>query len=34
MLADLFTLIAVNIMVAIICYGLGYHDGHKYGRRR
>ena len=33
MLADLFTLIAVNIIVAIVCYGLGYHDGHKYGRR-
>ena len=34
MLADLFTLIAINIMVAVVCYGVGYHDGHKYGRRR
>ena len=22
------------LMVAVICYGVGYDDGHKYGRRR
>ena len=34
MWGDVFTLLAANVIVAVICYGLGYHDGHKYGRRR
>lgn len=34
MWADVFTLLAVNVMVSVMAYGWGYHDGNKYGRRR
>lgn len=34
MVSDLLTLLAMVIMASVISYAIGYHDGHKYGRRR